>query len=191
VFIDSPMALDVTQVFKRHRELFDDEMNEMVRSGHSPFSFPGLRMVSSVEESKAVNHMKESAVIIAGSGMCTGGRIKHHLVYNIGKPESVILFVGYQAEGTLGREILEGASEVRIFGETHTVRARIQEIQGFSSHADRAELLRWVSHLKNPPKQVFVTHGEAAASKAFAETLRTEKHWSASVPSYEDTARLD
>jgi metallo-beta-lactamase family protein len=166
-------------------------MNALLKSGHSPFGFPGLRMVTSIEESKKINHMKESAVIIAGSGMCTGGRIKHHLVYNIGRPESVILFVGYQAEGTLGREITEGAHEVRILGESYAVRARIQQIQGFSAHADRAELLRWVSHLEAPPKHVFVTHGEPAASKAFAETLRTEKRWSVSVPSYEESARLD
>jgi metallo-beta-lactamase family protein len=122
--------------------------------------------------------------------MCTGGRIKHHLVYNIGRPESVILFVGYQAQGTLGREIAEGAPEVRILGQPHAVRARVQQIQGFSAHADRAELLRWLSGLKTPPRHVFVTHGEPDASKALAETLRTEKRWSVSVPSYEDRVRL-
>lgn len=190
VLIDSPMALEVTEVYKRHRELFDDEMNQLVRNGRSPFSFRGLRMTASVEESKGINRMKGSAVIIAGSGMCTGGRIKHHLVYNIGRPESVILFVGYQAQGTLGREIAEGAPEVRILGQPHAVRARVQQIQGFSAHADRAELLRWLSGLKTPPRHVFVTHGEPDASKALAETLRTEKRWSVSVPSYEDRVRL-
>jgi metallo-beta-lactamase family protein len=191
VFIDSPMAQEVTQVFKRHRELFDEEMNAFLKSGNSPFSFKGLRMVGSIEESKAINRMKESAIIIAGSGMCTGGRIKHHLVYNISRPESVILFVGYQAEGTLGREIVEGAAQVRILGQSYPVLARVLQIQGFSAHADKAELLRWVSGLKAPPKHVFVTHGEAEVARKFADTLRTEKHWSVSVPSYEQAVDLD
>jgi metallo-beta-lactamase family protein len=190
VFIDSPMALEVTQVFKRHRELFDDEMTDLVNRGQSPFSFPGLKMMASIEESKTLNDLRRSAIIMAGSGMCTGGRIKHHLAANIGRPESVILFVGYQAEGTLGREIVEGAREIRILGEMHAVRARVIQIQGFSAHADRAELLRWVSGISRPPRQVFVTHGEAAASQAFADTLRREKGWAVSVPRYEERASL-
>ncbi|MFZ1948002.1 MAG: MBL fold metallo-hydrolase [bacterium] len=190
VFIDSPMALEVTQVYKRHRELFDDEMTDLVNRGQSPFSFPGLRMTASIEESKTLNSLRRSAVIMAGSGMCTGGRIKHHLAANIGRPESVILFVGYQAEGTLGREIVEGAREVRILGEMHAVRARVVQIQGFSAHADRAELLRWVSGISKPPRRVFVTHGEAAASQSFADTLAREKGWAVSVPRYEERADL-
>jgi metallo-beta-lactamase family protein len=191
VFIDSPMALEVTQVFKRHRELFDDEMTDLVNRGQSPFSFPGLRMMASADESKSINNLRKSAIIMAGSGMCTGGRIKHHLAANIGRPESVILFVGYQAEGTLGREIVEGAQEVRILGEMNAVKARVIQIQGFSAHADRDELLRWVSGLSRPPRHVFVTHGEPAASRSFADTLRRMKGWNVSVPRYEERASLD
>lgn len=190
VLIDSPMALEVTQVYKRHRELFDEETTELVREGHSPFSFSDLRTMSTIEESKAINRLKESAVIIAGSGMCTGGRIKHHLVQNISRPESAILFVGYQAEGTLGREIADGAPEVRILGQTYPVRARILHIQGFSAHADRAELLRWASGLEASPRNVFVTHGEPEAARALAETLVSDKGWKVSVPGYEDSAVL-
>ena len=191
VLIDSPMAREVTEVFKRHRELYDREMTELVRQGHSPFSFPGLRTIGSIEESKAINNLRESAVIIAGSGMCTGGRIKHHLVYNIARPESTILFVGYQAVGTLGREIVDGAKEVRILGQIYPVKAKVMQIHGFSAHADRNELLRWVSGLERPPRQVFVTHGEPEASQKFAELLGTTKSWNVTVPHYEDRVDLD
>lgn len=191
VFVDSPMALEVTEVYKRHRELFDFETTTLVKEGHSPFSFPGLRLASSVEESKAINQVKETSVIISGSGMCTGGRIKHHLVQNISRKESTILFVGYQAEGTLGREIVDGAHEVRILGQMYPVRAKVIEIQGFSAHADKAELMRWVSALQKPPRHVFVTHGEASAGRAFADELASEKGWSVSVPAYGDRVNLD
>jgi metallo-beta-lactamase family protein len=191
VVIDSPMALEVTQVYKRHRELFDAETRDLVREGHSPFSFPDLRIMGTIEESKSINRLQESAVIIAGSGMCTGGRIKHHLVQNISRHQSTILFVGYQAAGTLGREIVDGAQTVRILGQMYPVRAGIRQIHGFSAHADKTELLRWVSDLERPPRQVFITHGEAEAAKAFAGTLASEKRWPVSVPSYQDTVTLD
>jgi metallo-beta-lactamase family protein len=191
VFIDSPMAVRVTEVFKHHRELFDQEMLKYLREGHSPFSFPELKMVTTVKESKAINAIKKGALIIAGSGMCTGGRIKHHLFQNISRPESTVLFVGYQAIGTLGRHIVDGAREVRIFGQKHQVKAKITQIHGFSAHADRGELLRWVSGLKAAPRSVFVTHGEPEAAKAFADLLKQEKGWSTSVPQYEDRVELD
>jgi metallo-beta-lactamase family protein len=191
VFIDSPMAVRVTEVFKRHRELFDEEMTELVDEGASPFAFPGLRMVSSVEDSKTINRMQESVVIIAGSGMCTGGRIKHHLVNNITRPESTILFVGYQAMGTLGREIVDGSKEVRILGRNHPVKAKIAQIHGFSAHADQGELLRWISGLERAPRHVYVTHGEPAASESFAELLRDKTSWRISVPRYEDKVILE
>jgi metallo-beta-lactamase family protein len=190
VFIDSPMAIRVTEVFKRHRELFDEEMKELVDEGHSPFTFPGLKMASSVDDSKAINYVRKGAVIIAGSGMCTGGRIKHHLVSNIPRPESTILFVGYQAEGTLGREIIEGANEVRILGQTYPVRANIAQINGFSAHADRDELLTWVTSLDDVPKHVFITHGEPEPARSFADMLKSQTGWDVSVPEYGDTAEL-
>ncbi|HEX29918.1 TPA: MBL fold metallo-hydrolase, partial [Candidatus Poribacteria bacterium] len=168
VFVDSPMAISVTEVFGHHPELFDEEMIELIRRRESPFDFPGLKMVRKVEESKAINHIRGTVIIIAGSGMCTGGRIKHHLVSNISRPESTILFVGYQAVGTLGRQIVDGAREVRILGRIHPVRARIVQINGFSGHADRDELFRWLSGLKGKPRHLFVTHGEPESAHSFA-----------------------
>jgi len=190
VFIDSPMALRVTQVFERHRELFDAEMTKLEMEGHSPFHLPNLNMTASIEASKAINNVRSGAIIIAGSGMCTGGRIKHHLVSNISRPESTILFVGFQAAGTLGREIVEGAKEVRILGQTYPVRASVKQIQGFSAHADRAELLGWVSGLAKPPRHVFVTHGEPESARSFAGFLSEKTGWAVSVPHYMDTVTL-
>jgi metallo-beta-lactamase family protein len=191
VFLDSPMAAKVTEVFKRHPDLYDQEMSRLVREGHSPFRFPSLNLSTTVHDSKAINHIKGTVIIIAGSGMCTGGRIKHHLAANISRPESTILFVGYQATGTLGRVIVDGAEEVRIHGQKKPVRAKIIRIDGFSSHADRNELLRWLSALKKPPKQVFVTHGEEEAALSFAELIRSEKKWKVNAPSYGDEFELD
>lgn len=190
VFVDSPMAVRLTEVFQRHPELFDDETRSLLRRGEHPCDFPGLRMTQSVEQSKAINEVRRGAVIIAGAGMCTGGRIKHHLVANISRPESTILFVGYQANGTLGRAILEGAREVRIHGQPRVVAARIAKINGFSAHGDRNELLGWLSGLQSSPRQTFVVHGEPEASRAFADLLHEKKGWSASVPAYQSSVEL-
>lgn len=191
VFVDSPMAVRVTEVFRNHPELFDKEMAELVRRRKSPFAFSGLKMVSSVEESKAINHVKGTVMVIAGSGMCVGGRVKHHLVANISRGESTILFVGYQAAGTLGRQIINGAKKVRILGQIHPVRATIAQINGFSAHADRSELFRWLSGLKRPPRHLFVTHGESNSAYQFAEFLKEKTGWKISVPGYQDEVCLD
>ena len=191
VFVDSPMAVRVTDVFENHPELFDDEMMALIRKRQSPFDFPGLKMVRSVDESKAINHIAGTVIVIAGSGMCTGGRIKHHLVHNIERSESTVLFVGYQARGTLGREIVDGARRVRILGQTHTVNANVVRLDGFSAHADRDELMRWLSGMKEAPRRVFVTHGEPESAKAFAKLVNKEKGWEVSVPEHNDSAVLD
>jgi metallo-beta-lactamase family protein len=191
VFLDSPMAVSITEVFKRHSELFDKEMSQLVRHNRSPFEFPGLKIIQTVDESKAINHISGTVMIMAGSGMCTGGRIKHHLVTNISRRESTILFVGYQAIGTLGRLIVDGAKKVRILGQHYPVRARIAQIHGFSSHADRDELFRWLSELKRAPRRVFVVHGEPEAAKKFGALLREKKGWEISVPEYGTEAHLD
>jgi metallo-beta-lactamase family protein len=184
VFLDSPMAIRVTEVFRHHPDLYDQEMSRLVRINKSPFDLPGLKMVSTTDESKAINYIKGGAMIIAGSGMCTGGRIKHHLVANISRPESTILFVGYQAVGTLGRQIVDGAKEVRILGQYYHVRARVVQIHGFSAHADRDELFRWLSGLHRGPRHLFVTHGEPAVAEAFGQFLREKTGWDVSVPEY-------
>lgn len=191
VFVDSPMAISVTEVFEHHPELYDEQMKELIRRKESPFDFPSLKMTRTVQESKAINHEKGTAIIIAGSGMCTGGRIKHHLVNNISRPESTILFVGYQAVGTLGRHIVNGTDEVRILGEKRLVKAKIARIDGFSAHADRDDLLTWISGLRKSPRHVFVTHGEPEVTVAFAEYARQKTGWETSVPSYQTEVVLD
>ncbi len=191
VFVDSPMAVSVTEVFDNHPELFDQEMSEFVRRNKSPFNFPGLTLVRTIEQSKAINHIKGNVIIIAGSGMCTGGRIKHHLVANISRPESTIFFVGYQAEGTLGRLIADGAKEVRILGQTYPVNARIVQVNGFSAHADRDQLLKWLSGFQKPPRHLFITHGEPAASQSFSDLVKEKLGWKVSLPGYRDEVLLD
>jgi metallo-beta-lactamase family protein len=191
VFVDSPMAVEVTGVFERHPDLFDQEMRKLLHQQRSPFDFPGLELAGTVEESKAINHIKGSAIIIAGSGMCTGGRIKHHLVNNISREESTILFVGYQAAGTLGRQIVDGAQRVRILGQYYPVKAKIEQLSGFSAHADRDGLLRWLSSLRRPPRRVFITHGELDASRHLAGLIRSRHGWEATVPSYQERVFLD
>jgi len=190
-FVDSPMAISVTDVFKKHPELFDEETRDLLRKGIHPCDLPGLTMSRTVDQSKAINHIKGTVLIIAGSGMCTGGRIKHHLKNNLSRPESTILFVGYQAVGTLGRLILDGVNPIRIFGEEQDVKARIEKIDGFSAHADQNELIRWITALKKPPRRVFITHGEPAAANAFKKFLTGKTGWNCTVPEYKQGIVLD
>jgi metallo-beta-lactamase family protein len=191
VYLDSPMAANITKVFKRHVELFDKEMAEFIRNHESPFTFSGLQMVGTTNESKAINRVKGPVMIIAGSGMCTGGRIKHHLVNNIAQRRNTIMFVGYQATGTLGRRILDGEKRVRILGQEYPVEARVVRVNGFSSHADKQELLDWLRGLKRPPKKLFVVHGEKESAQHFAEFVASETGWQVVVPAYKDEIVLD
>ena len=191
VFLDSPMASRITKVFQNHRELYDEEMTEFMRRNKSPFEFSGLKMAGTSDESKAINHLRGTVMIIAGSGMCTGGRIKHHLVNNITRPENTIMFVGYQAVGTLGRRIVNGEKEVRILGQEYPVIARIAKINGFSAHADKEELFEWLSGLKKPPRKLFVVHGEAESANKFGDYIREKTGWQVAVPAYQDEVVLD
>jgi metallo-beta-lactamase family protein len=191
VFLDSPMAADVNEVFRQHRECFDAEAEGMVAAGDSLLRFPSLKVVRGVEESKNINGLKGPAIIMSTSGMCTAGRIKHHLAQHVGDPASTILFVGYQSQGTLGRQILDGNQEVRIHGLSRWVRARVAQIQGISGHADRNGLLKWLRCFQRPPRQLFVTHGEAEASLALAQQVRDTMGWNVSVPEYQETAQLN
>lgn len=184
VFVDSPMAINVTEVFKNYTDYLDEETQNLIKSGKSPFDFPLLRTTRSSVESKEINDIKGTSIIMAGSGMCTGGRIKHHLVRNITRPESTILFVGYQAKGTLGREILERPQSVRILGKFYPVKAKIEKINGFSAHADRDELLRWVSSFKKAPEKIFLIHGEKEVTESFASILRGEFKSGIIIPKY-------
>ncbi|MFH1031306.1 MAG: MBL fold metallo-hydrolase [Chloroflexota bacterium] len=191
VVVDSPMAISITEVFQNHPEICDPEMNLLLRQNKSPFSFPGLSLARTVDESKAINHISGSIIIIAGSGMCTGGRIKHHLVSNISRKESTILFVGYQAVGTLGRYIVDGAKEVRILGQNHRVKAEVVQLHGFSGHADMRELVKWVSGIKKPPKHIFITHGEPKASQHLASVISPSYGGKITIPSYKDGVWLE
>jgi len=190
-FLDSPMAVKVTEVFRKHPELYDKKMAQLMQQGESPFSFKGLKLVQTAAESKAINHIRGTIMVIAGSGMCTGGRIKHHLVNNIARPESTILFVGYQANGTLGRLILDRTPEVRILGQTYPVRANVVQVHGFSGHADRNEMLSWLKNIKTPPRKVFMVHGEKKSAHSFKDFLIKNTGWDVVVPKYKDTVQID
>src|SRR5262245_23339364 len=160
VFLDSPMAVDVTAIYHRFHEYADEAMQQMINSNQPPLRFPGLTMTRTADESKRINELKQPCVIMASSGMCNAGRIKHHLRNNIGRPQATILFVGHQGEGTLGRQILDGLKQVRIHGQEYEVRAKIDQIFGFSGHADHDGLMRWIAHFERRPRKVFLTHGE-------------------------------
>jgi metallo-beta-lactamase family protein len=190
VFLDSPMAVRITELFSRHAELFDEAAQAVIRQGDHPCDFPGLKLCRSREESASIATQHGGAIIIAGSGMCTGGRIKDHLAREIANPASMVLFVGYQASGTLGRQILDGDPEVRIHNEVHTVRAKVRRINGFSAHAGQDELLKWLMARKDIPRHVFVTHGEPKTAAVFADAVKAHAGWAASVPDYGDTEEL-
>ncbi|MHC4571616.1 MAG: MBL fold metallo-hydrolase RNA specificity domain-containing protein [Planctomycetota bacterium] len=190
VFLDSPMASRITEVFKNHPELFDEQMAEFVKKRESPFNLPELEMAGNADESKAINNVKGTIMVIAGSGMCTGGRVKYHLVNNISRPQNTIMFVGYQAIGTLGRQIVDGAEKVRILGRQYPVKAKVVRINGFSAHADRDELLKWLRELEAPPRAVFVVHGEQESAKAFGDYVVEQTGWNVAVPAYQDEVVL-
>jgi metallo-beta-lactamase family protein len=173
VFLDSPMAISATEIFARHPECFDAETLELLRDGKDPFDVPGLRFTRETAASMAINSV-EGAVIMAGSGMCTGGRVRHHLKHNLWGPDNAVIFVGFAARGTLARRIIDGADHVHIFGEEIPVKASIHTIGGFSAHADQAELLAW--HAKTgKPKTTFLVHGERETMQVFARKLEGTK----------------
>jgi metallo-beta-lactamase family protein len=172
VFLDSPMAISATRIFQRHPDCYDDDIAALFRSGQDPFSLPGLRFTRETAESIALNDIKGGAVILAGSGMCTGGRVRHHLKHNLGRRDSSVVFVGFAARGTLARRIIDGAETVRIWGDELPVRASIHTINGFSAHADQAELLDWHRGTGNP-ERTFLVHGEADTMAHFAKLLKS------------------
>lgn len=183
VYVDSPLAVEATQIFSEFMyDYFDSEAMRLVRKGINPISFPGLRTSITSEESKAINFDEEPKIIISAAGMCEAGRIRHHLKHNLWREDSTILFVGYQAEGTLGRQLLNGATEVRLFGETIKVAARIKSLPGVSGHADMNGLLKWLTSFEKKPEKVFVVHGEDSVCNRFAEYLTKELGYDAHAP---------
>jgi metallo-beta-lactamase family protein len=170
VFLDSPMAISATEIFRRHPECYDQETAALFSSGHDPFRFSGLHFSRETAESMAINQVSSGAVIMAGSGMCTGGRVRHHLKHHLGRQHSSIVFVGYAARGTLARRIVDGEKRVKIYGDDYPVRAQIHTIGGFSAHAGQSELLAWHKHTGNP-EMTFLVHGEKDSMESFSQLL--------------------
>ena len=183
VYMDSPLAVDATEIFQKNiYECFDDEAMRLVKEGKNPLTFPGLKLAVTSEESKAINYDEEPKVIISASGMCEAGRIRHHLKHNLWRPECTVLFVGYQAVGTLGRTLIEGATSVKLFGEEISVRAEIDKLPGLSGHADKDGLAEWLSNFSEKPDRVFVVHGDDMACEAFTDYVKREMKINAYAP---------
>lgn len=192
VYVDSPLAISATEIFKNNTELFEDEIQEKIKSGDNPLEFPGLHFTVSAEESKELNEMNEPCIILSASGMCDVGRIKHHLKHNLWKETSTILFVGYQVPGTLGRSIIDGAKKVKIFGEEIAVNARIEYIEGYSGHADQEWLLNFVYSFTNKqPKHIFLVHGEKESQEALKQEIEKNAEIKVTIPSFGETYVLD
>lgn len=191
VYVDSPLAISATEVFKENMNLFDEPTQELIKRGDNPLEFPGLKFTRTAEESIELNEKNEPSIIISASGMCEVGRIKHHLKHNLWNPNSTILFVGYQAPGTLGRKIVDGAKEVKIFGETIAVNARIEYIEGYSGHADQEWLLNFVYSFIKKPQHIFLVHGEPEGQKVLKEKIIDTTGIPVTIPSYGEGYILD
>jgi len=191
VFVDSPMAREVTRIYELHKDLYDEKTLEYVRLGKNPLRTPDLHFTESVDDSMALNDVPGPKIILSASGMCDAGRIVHHLKHNIWQKNCHILFVGYQAEGTLGRRIIEGAKKVSILGETLQVNARIHTIGGLSAHADSAEMLSWLKFYQASSPTVFLVHGDPEASQAFAASIETELGLDTHIPEWHESAEIE
>ena len=190
VYVDSPLAISATEVFKKNMNLFDEETQEVIKSGDNPLDFPGLEFTQTADESKALNEKKEPCIIISASGMCEVGRIKHHLKHNLWNPNSTVLFVGYQAPGTLGRKIVEGAKTVKIFGEEVAVNARIEYIEGYSGHADQEWLLNFIYSFIRKPKTIFLVHGEPEGQVVLKQKIQGTTQIPVIIPEYGEEYEL-
>ena len=190
VYVDSPLAISATEVFMENMDLFDEETQKLIKRGNNPLEFPGLKFTRTAEESIALNESPEPSIVISASGMCEVGRIKHHLKHNLWNPNSTILFVGYQAEGTLGRKIVEGAKMVKIFGEEIAVNARVEYIEGYSGHADQEMLLDFVKDFKRKPKQIFLVLGEPEGQRVLKEKLLEQEGIPVAIPEYAESYNL-
>ncbi len=190
--MDSPLAIKATEIYRKNKKYYDEGARAIVEHGFDPFSMPNLKFTPSTQESMRINQLKGSAIIISANGMCTAGRIKHHLKHNLWRPGASIIIVGFQAQGTTGRQIVDGAKTVTLFGEKVAVRAKVFTIGGFSAHADQKALLEWVGHFtqKSRPR-VFVVHGEPSSSDALAREIRRQFGLDVYVPQYREVLNLD
>lgn len=191
VYVDSPLAISATEVFRENMNLFDDETQTQISQGDNPLEFPGLKFTKTADESKALNEDNTPSIIISASGMCEVGRIKHHLKHNLWNPNSTILFVGYQAPGTLGYKIVNGEKRVKIFGEEIAVNARVEYIEGYSGHADQEGLMNFIYSFIDKPKHIFVVHGEPNSQEIFEEKIQKETQIPVTVPEYGETYELN
>ncbi len=191
VYVDSPLAISATEIFRKNTDLFEEEVREEIERGDNPLEFPGLQFTQTAEESRALNENATPSIIISASGMCEVGRIKHHLKHNLWNPNSTILFVGYQAPGTLGAKIVGGAKKVTIFGEEIAVNARIEYIEGYSGHADQEWLLNFVYSFITKPKHIFLVHGEPEGQKILKEKILETTNIPVTIPDYGDKYKLD
>ena len=191
VYVDSPLAISATEVFKENTDLFDDDIKQEILRGDNPLEFPNLKFTRTADESKALNEDPTPSIIISASGMCEVGRIKHHLKHNLWNPKSTILFVGYQAPGTLGYSIVNGAKKVKIFGEEIAVNARIEYIEGYSGHADQEGLMDFVYSFIKKPKKIFLVHGEEESQEVLEQKIETEAKLPVIIPNYGETYELE
>lgn len=191
VYVDSPLAISATEVFKENMNLFNEETQEIINEGDNPLEFDGLKFTRTADESKELNASEQSSIIISASGMCEVGRIKHHLKHHLWDPNSTILFVGYQAPGTLGRKIVDGEKKVKIFGEDIAVNARIEYIEGYSGHADQEWLMNFVYSFTNPPKHIFLVHGEPEGQVVLKQKLEESTEISITIPDFGETYELN
>ena len=187
VYVDSPLAISATEIFKQNTDLFEDSIKEEIEAGNNPLEFPGLKFTQTSDESKALNESTEPCIIISASGMCDVGRIKHHLKHNIWNPKNTILFVGYQAPGTLGYSIVNGAKKVTIFGEEIAVNARIEYIEGYSGHADQEWLMNFIYSFISKPKHIFLVHGEEESQDVLKNKILEETGIGVTIPEYGET----
>jgi metallo-beta-lactamase family protein len=185
IFVDSPLAIKATEIFRKNKKYYDKEAQAIVDQGYDPFNMPNIRYSATSEESKAINETKGSAIIIAGNGMCTAGRIRHHLKHNLWRPGTSLVIVGFQAIGSTGRQIVDGAKEVRLLGEMVAVKAKVFTIGGFSAHADQKDLLEWAGHFESSPK-VFLVHGEPSASESLAAKIRERLGLDVYIPKWKE-----
>lgn len=190
IYIDSPLAIAATQIFEKHINYYDHEASQMIARGDHPLRLPNLKFTPSQEESIQLNNVRSNTIVISASGMCDAGRIKHHLKHNLWRPESTILFVGYQAQGTLGRRIVDGEKLVRIHGEQVAVKAEIRSLEAYSAHADQAGLLNWLKHFVKAPKGIFLVHGEEQSQLTLAEYIREEFRVPVYIPDWMDEYEL-
>jgi metallo-beta-lactamase family protein len=190
VYIDSPMAFSVSELYKKYIDYHKLKEHLLGTDENAVFDFRNIQYRRSQEQSIEINKVKSDAIIISSSGMCTGGRILHHLFHRLQRPEDTVLFVGYQGEGTRGRRILDGEPTIKIFGMEIPVKCHIEKLEGYSAHADHTELLRWLSAFRSSPKQVFVVHGEENSSKKFAASIREKYNWNVTIPGYMESYDL-